>query len=37
MNVDDKANYVHENGFYVGNNHNISITEVDWLLNLLNE
>ena len=37
QNVDDKANYVHENGFYVGNNHNITLKDVDWLLKLLNE
>ena len=37
QNIDDKANYVHENGFYVGNNHNISLNDVDLLLKLLNE
>jgi len=35
--LDAKADFIHENGFYVGNNHNVCESDVDWLLTLLNK
>ena len=34
--LDDNAKIVHNNGFYVGNNHNVVIDDVQWLVDFLN-
>lgn len=34
---DDNAKIVHNNGFYVGNNHNVTSEDVKWLVDFLNK
>ena len=34
---DTNAKIIHENGFYVGNNQNVTLDDVDWLLEELNK
>lgn len=34
---DDNAQIVHEHGFYIGNNHNVTEGDVKWLVDFLNE
>tara|TARA_R110000823_G_scaffold15282_6_gene49833 strand:- start:304 stop:1473 length:1170 start_codon:yes stop_codon:yes gene_type:complete len=34
---DTNAELVHQNGFYIGNNHSVRVEDVDWLTDLLNK
>ena len=34
---DKNASYIHNNGIYVGNNHNVKPEDVAWLVEFLNE